>query len=355
SSKRADTSALEVGVKEEEMRRIREALAATESRLASLDREKGFLRDQLSKVAAEVQARTEESDRQRGEMDLLEREKHDLILDVQERVRAQQEATSAAERFQQRVAEAEQRLRVGESAKLAAEISKTKVQDELNDARSGRAMQDERIEGLRSEISNLQRTMEQTAEATKSRDKENAQRLVQLSQANAKLSSESANGRARISGAEDAAEKAGQDLQDAKKSLAKSQEDGLRAAESVQRLEEELEVADARWKAAQGQLMAASRREKRSIEETEKKLQAALESRQKEMDAALREAKTHAQRRSMEAEASHRAAEKKHERLLAAVKEEAKKKLAEEGTKRVREVSDARRKSKAVFEALQVI
>lgn len=39
------------------------------------------------------------------------------------------------------------------------------------------------------------------------------QRLVQLSQANAKLSSEYAHSRARVSGAEEAAEKAGQDLQ----------------------------------------------------------------------------------------------------------------------------------------------
>lgn len=51
--------------------------------------------------------------------------------------------------------------------------------------------------------------------------------------------------------------------QDVSKALEKSGEEGRRAAESVQRLEEELEVADARWKAAQGQLAAADRREKR--------------------------------------------------------------------------------------------
>lgn len=54
-------------------------------------------------------------------------------------------------------------------------------------------------------------------------------------------------------------------MQDARKALTKSEEDGLRAAETVQRLEEELEVADARWKAAQGQLIAAARREKRCV------------------------------------------------------------------------------------------
>lgn len=52
-------------------------------------------------------------------------------------------------------------------------------------------------------------------------------------------------------------------MQDATKALTKSEEEGRRAAESVQRLEEELEVADARWKAAQGQIDNAARREKR--------------------------------------------------------------------------------------------
>lgn len=52
-------------------------------------------------------------------------------------------------------------------------------------------------------------------------------------------------------------------MQDAAKALARSEEEGRRAAESVQRLEEELEVADARWKAAQKQLDDATRREKR--------------------------------------------------------------------------------------------
>ena len=50
---------------------------------------------------------------------------------------------------------------------------------------------------------------------------------------------------------------------DAAKTLAQSREAGRQAGESVQRLEEELEVADARWKAAQEQLAAADRREKR--------------------------------------------------------------------------------------------
>ena len=50
---------------------------------------------------------------------------------------------------------------------------------------------------------------------------------------------------------------------DAAKTLAQSKEEGRQAGESVQRLEEELEVADARWKAAQEQLAAADRREKR--------------------------------------------------------------------------------------------
>lgn len=52
-------------------------------------------------------------------------------------------------------------------------------------------------------------------------------------------------------------------MQDATKAREKSEEAGRKAAESVQRLEEELEVADARWKAAQGQLVDATRREKR--------------------------------------------------------------------------------------------
>lgn len=47
------------------------------------------------------------------------------------------------------------------------------------------------------------------------------------------------------------------------KSLMKSEEDGRHAAEAVQRLEEELEVSEARWQAAEGQLAAADRREKR--------------------------------------------------------------------------------------------
>ena len=51
--------------------------------------------------------------------------------------------------------------------------------------------------------------------------------------------------------------------QDAKKALVKSEEEVRRTSESIQRLEEELEVADARWKAAQGQLAAAERRERR--------------------------------------------------------------------------------------------
>lgn len=50
---------------------------------------------------------------------------------------------------------------------------------------------------------------------------------------------------------------------DAAKTLEQSRAEGRQAGESIQRLEEELEVADARWKAAQEQLAAADRREKR--------------------------------------------------------------------------------------------
>lgn len=53
--------------------------------------------------------------------------------------------------------------------------------------------------------------------------------------------------------------------QDASAALSKSEDGLLRMTESVQRLEEELEVANARWKATQGQLEAAERREKRWV------------------------------------------------------------------------------------------
>eukprot|EP00752_Nemacystus_decipiens_P003002 g2785.t1 len=355
NSKRADATALEAGLREEEGRRIKEALAVTESKLAAEQREKGFLKEALNKSSAEVQARIADVDRQRGELELLEREKHDLILDVQERVRVHKEAKADAERYRERVEQAEKMAKDEESAKLAAESNHTKVLDDLSGARREAAMRDERIEVLRSELANLRRTLEQTTEAAKSRDRENAQRLVQLSQANAKLSSESTSARARVVGAEEATEKAAHDLEDAKKTLEKSKEAGRRAAESVQRLEEELEVADARWTAAQGQLADATRREQRTAAEAKEQLREALESKKKEIDAALREAETHAQRRSVEAEANQRALERNHERAISALREEAKRKLVEEEAKRVREVTDARRKSKAVVEALQTL
>ncbi|CAM9457672.1 unnamed protein product [Ectocarpus fasciculatus] len=348
NGKRAEASAHEVGLKEGEIKRVREALAATEARLAASGRDREFLKEALSKSSAEAHAKTAELDRQRGELDLLEREKHDLVLDVQERVRVHKATTADAERYRERLEQAESRLKEGESATLAAEMSRKKTLDELSEARRGTVMQDERIEALRSELTTLRRTLEQTTEAAKARDRESAQRLVQLSQANAKLSSESTSARARVIDAEEAVEKAGHDAQESAKAQAKLEEDGRRAAESVQRLEEELEIANARWKAAQGQLVAANRREKDSAEEARRRLREALESKDKEKVTALRETETHAERRFMEAEASHRAVERNHDRTLAALREEAKKKLAEEEARRVREVSDARKKSKAV-------
>lgn len=53
--------------------------------------------------------------------------------------------------------------------------------------------------------------------------------------------------------------------QDTSVALSKSEEGFQRMTDSVQRLEEELEVANARWKATQGQLEAAERREKRWV------------------------------------------------------------------------------------------
>ncbi|CAM9213244.1 unnamed protein product [Ectocarpus sp. 13 AM-2016] len=355
SGKRAEALAHEVGLKEGEVQRVREALAATEARLAASGRDRELLKEALSKSSAEAHAKTAEFDRQRGELDLLEREKHDLVLDVQERVRVHKEATADAERYRERLEQAENRLKEGESATLAAELSRKKTLDELGEARRGTVMQDERIEGLRSELTTIRRTLEQTIEAAKARDRESAQRLVQLSQANAKLSSESTSARARVIDAEEAVEKAEHDAQEAAKAQAKSEDDGRRAAESVQRLEEELEIADARWKAAQGQLVAANRREKEFAEEARRQMREALESKDKEHVTALREIETHAERRFMEAEASHRAADRNHDKALAAIREEAKKKLLEEEAKRVREVSDARKKSRAVVEALQTL
>ncbi|CBN77783.1 hypothetical protein Esi_0069_0048 [Ectocarpus siliculosus] len=355
SGKRAEALAHEVGVKEGDVQRVREALAATEARLAASGRDKELLKEALSKSSAEAHAKTAEFDRQRGELDLLEREKHDLVLDVQERVRVHKEATADAERYRERLEQAENRLKEGESATLAAELSRKKTLDELGEARRGTVMQDERIEALRSELTTLRRTLEQTTEAAKARDRESAQRLVQLSQANAKLSSESTSARARVIDAEEAVEKAGQDAQEAAKAQAKLEDDGRRAADSVQRLEEELEIANARWKAAQGQLVAANRREKEFAEEARRRMREALESKDKEKVTALREMETHADRRFMEAEASHRAVERNHDRALVAIREEAKKKLLEEEARRVREVSDARKKSKAVVEALQTL
>ncbi|CAM9553669.1 unnamed protein product, partial [Ectocarpus sp. 12 AP-2014] len=356
SGKRAEALAHEVGLKEGEVQRVREALAATEARLAASGRDKELLKEALSKSSAEAHAKTAEVDRQRGELDLLEREKHDLVLDVQERVRVHKEATADAERYRERLEQAENRLKEGESATLAAELSRKKTLDELGEARRGTHMQDERIEALsRSELTTLRRTLEQTTEAAKARDRESAQRLVQLSQANAKLSSESTSARARVIDAEEAVQKAGHDAQEAAKAQAKLEDEGRRAAESVQRLEEELEIANARWKAAQGQLLAANRREKEFAEEARRRMSEALESKDKEKVNALREIETRAERRFMAAEASHRAAERNHDRALAALREEGKKKLLEEEARRVREVSDARKKSKAVVEALQTL
>eukprot|EP00904_Undaria_pinnatifida_P004384 jgi/Undpi1/13947/HiC_scaffold_9.g03598.m1 len=354
-AKRAEASALEVGARQEESRRLGEALARSESRVAAAEREQVSLKEALGKASADGHAKAEEIERRRAELDLLEREKHDLILDVQERVRALKEATADAEQHQERIAEAEKASEDEKSAKLAAEMSCKEALEELGGAKRTTAMQDERIEVLRSELTTLRRTLEQTSEAAKLRDRENAQRIVLLSQASAKLSSEGASTRARAAGAEEAMEKIAHDLEDAAKTLEQSRAEGRQAGESIQRLEEELEVADARWKAAQEQLAAADRREKRSAEEARLKLSEALESKTKEVDAALREAEMHAQRRSMEAEASHRATERNHERIVAAVREDGKKKLAEEEARRLREVSEARRKSKAVVEALQAL
>ncbi|CAM9239376.1 unnamed protein product [Ectocarpus sp. 12 AP-2014] len=355
SGKQAEALAHEVGLKEGEVQRVREALAATEARLAASGRDKESLKEALSKSSAEAHAKTAEFDRQRGELDLLEREKHDLVLDVQERVRVQKEATTDAERYRERLEQAENRLKEGESATLAAELSRKKTLDELGEARRGTVMQDERIEALRSELTTIRRTLEQTTEAAKARDRESAQRLVQLSQANAKLSSESTSARARVIDAEEAVEKAEHNAQEAAKAQAKLEDDGRRAAESVQRLEEELEIANARWKAAQGQLVAANRREKEFAEEARRRMREALESKDKEKVTALREIETHAERRFMEAEARHRAVERNHGKALAAIREDAKKKLLEEESRRVREVSDARKTSKAVVEALQTL
>ncbi|CAM9704192.1 unnamed protein product [Ectocarpus sp. 4 AP-2014] len=355
SAKRAEALAHEVGLKEGEVQRVGEALAATEARLAASGRDNELLKEALSKSSAEAHAKTAEVDRQRGELDLLEREKHDLVLDVQEQVRVHKEATADAERYRERLEQAENRLKEEESAALAAESSRKKTLDELGEVMRGTVTQDERIEALRSELTTLRRTLEQTTEAAKARDRENAQRLVQLSQANAKLSSESTSARARVIDAEEAVEKAGHDAQETAKAQEKLEDDCRRATESVQRLEEDLEIANARWKAAQGQLVAANRREKEFAEEARGRMREALESKDKENVTALREIETHAERRFMEAEGSHRAVEKNHDRALVAIREEAKKKLLEQEARRVREVSDARKKSKALVEALQTL
>ncbi|KAG5179198.1 hypothetical protein JKP88DRAFT_247617 [Tribonema minus] len=326
------------------------ALASAHEQLQSIDRqlkeEQGLrraaeaerdraLRNQEDAVSTAQQQRSE-LDGLRQAVSRLEAEKHDIVLEAQRQQAAAAAADSAACDEQRLRGESEQRAHAAaEELALAREqlaglqardgmlwvlrnfnytyLSTIMIKFFMNrlPRRAQKANQGVRAKdsstnywaGLLSTDVLSNAALLQANQGVRAKDREAAQRLVELSQTNAKLSSELSSLRKHADQLEEEKEAFDQTLQ--------------AAAQRVQTLEDDAELAGARQQALNAQLEAARARETK---------RQALESRHQQVLLAARESQSAVQRQ-----------------------------LGVEVERRQREVGEAQRRTKAVGSALEVV
>lgn len=264
---------------EEEAATLRAAADVDTRRQSSLDEELQDLRVQVAVLSKELvrtkdrqvadekaskesragwDAAVEETAFLKAAAKVLEEDKHNLLAELHARNTELQEAREqTAEDEEARISE----IKASQDAnnllqqRLGQEEENRKaVEDEL--ARARLTMQ-----ALRDQVLGLETTLRERVAAAKSRDREAAQRIVDLSQGNAKLAGEAESSRQHATHLEDEVREAQRALEEERRALSDVQLERNRLLETLQRLEEDVEVLRAKHEATAGQLKASQARE----------------------------------------------------------------------------------------------
>lgn len=294
-----------------------------------------------------------ENRKQANKIERLEKDKLDGTLDITGKSRELEALRQNYDACQILVEDLRSKIDIERHAKERALELNGNMESELERLRSDNREHQENVDSLARQLREADRMREQALEVSRNQQRENANRIVEFSQKNAKLSSELASLQDEIAGIKRIKEEAAHELRECQRERdeAKSNYSAIRAR--LQVLEDQYEEATARLESRKAEVEDL----RSDIRAHVMAKEAALNSLKQEHDAFVQSL---SKRLEEEHEEKIRASEKQHEQQVAALEKALQKAkdihqqtIEELQSQRQRDASDAKSKLATVAKAME--
>lgn len=343
-----------------EAERLRSALVTAEESAAANARSQHGMVDQLSAAQAkssslqrDLETQGNEVKKQSKRIERLEREKHDLMMEVASKAKSVKDAEAALTALKSSQEETFENLNEKDKLILQAKVDIQSKDNEIRQLNSDMKDRDDRVLSLERQLSEEKKLKEVSLEAAREQQREHASRIVESNQKSSRLGSD-------LSAAQSSVEALKKQIIEASSlisSYEKEKEDISRLQATthskLQALEDKYEESAARLEASEAEL-----------EDVKHSLSSALQAKQKELEEKERqfhvELTNSSQKSKMEVSelqdalsATKRQAESTLERSLSRARNSFQRQLEELQTSHHREVSDARNRVATVATAME--
>lgn len=286
-------------------------------------------------------------------IDKLERDKYDMAIDITNKTKDMDVMKSNLEATNNTMTDIQNKYEHDKMLKDRALEEKSILESELERFRFDNRENQENIEAMARQLREGERMREQSLEVSRAQQRENANRIVEFSQKNAKLSSELSSLKDELSSYKRTKDEVNQDLRDAYKERddAKTQYTSIRVR--LQTLEDQYEEANAKLESRKAELDEVRSELKRETQSKETAITNIKQEHEKQLVSAIKALEAEYEEKATSAMQLRNQAEQNYDKTLQKAKEVHQQQIEELQLQRQRDASEAKAKMSTIAKAME--